>query len=76
MKLKIRGEFIYNEDGAIVGTLSDSSNLEVEIAIEGGSEALVAITKFVEDTKKGSLKAKKTFDMFKAILDKYEIAYV
>lgn len=74
-KLKTRAGFIYNEDDVIIGTLTDSSTVEIEATIEAGSEALEAIKNFVEGTKKGSLKAKKTYDSFRALLDKYEIEY-
>lgn len=75
MILKTRKGFIYNEDDVIVGTLGDDSTEEIEATIEAGSEALPAIKKFISDVNAGSMKPKKAFNTFKAILDKYDIAY-
>lgn len=76
MILKTRNGFIYNEDGAIVGSLGEDSNEEVEVTIAAGSEALEAINQFIADVNSGSLKQRKAFNTFKQILDKYDLKYV
>lgn len=72
MRLKIRNGIIYDENGLIKGTAPDVTP-ETERTIEGGSEAIQEIEKFVEEVKNGSFKPRTVVKRFEQLLEKYAI---
>lgn len=72
MRLRIRDGIIYNEDGGIVGTAPNVTP-EVERTIEGGSEAIQEIEKFVEDQRTGKFRPRTATKRFEQLLEKYAI---
>ncbi len=72
MKLKIKGSFLYNEDGQIIATFTDDITPEEERAIEVAAEAMPIIEKFVHDVNTGTHKPRGTVRELERILDKYK----
>jgi hypothetical protein len=72
MVLKIINGIVYDETGRMVCIMTDMSTKEDEKLIELGSEATVAVKKFVETVEHGKFTPKSVMKTFKAILEKYQ----
>jgi hypothetical protein len=73
MKLKIRKGFVYNEDDVIIAVLTEGATEDDERTIEFGSEAVIAVEKFVEDVNSGSFKPRGAVKEFEKLIEKYSI---
>ena len=73
MILKVRNGGIYREDGVKVAVLTNEATEQDEIAIEFGSEAAPALTKFVDQVNSGSFKPRTVVKELEKIAEKYRI---
>lgn len=73
MKLKVKGEFLMNEEGTIIAVFTEDVTEAEERAIELGSEAIPILENFVTQVNSGSFKPRAVVKQLEILLDKYAV---